>query len=300
MGARIESAATAASGKHGILAPSASRLSERAARACLERARRRAEDIDLVVSTGVYGERSVRPDPDPVAQGGPRAGPDDRHRKPRPESGMAFEVPSGGCGALQAAYVVDGLVAGGTSRLGMIVAADVNPSPATSGGFPFAPVGGALILSHGGPREGFDGFEFRTFSGDAALFEARVNREGGALRGRYALEVREDPRFAAACLEHAHKVARGFLSAAGLREADVDLLVASQYPPGFARDLARELGLPPDRVPRVALDRAPAHSAGVVAALEAAIDSGRFWSSRTVLFVTAGAGITIGVALYRR
>lgn len=294
MGARIESAATATHGRQSLLQTSrAARLSDRAARACLDRARRRAEEVDLVISAGVYPERSARPDLDTLVPGDVRA-------KSRPPRGLAFELASGGCGALKAAYLVDGLLSGGTTHLGMIVAADVSPSPGNSAGFPFARVGGAILLSSGSATEGFDGFEFQTFPGDSDLFDATLTREGGELRGRYLLEVREDPRFAAACLEHARPVCRGLLARAGLRESDVDLLVASQYPPGFARDLARDLGVPPERVPRVALDRGPTHTAGVMAALESAIDSGLFWRSHTALFVTAGAGITIGAALYRR
>ncbi len=293
MGARIESAATATRGRQGLLAPRAARLSDRAARTCLDRARRRGEEVDLVISAGVYQERSARPDLDTLVPGDVRV----RHRTPR---GLAFELASGGCGALKAAYLADGLLSGGTTHLGMIVAADVNPSHGNAAGFPFAQVGGALLMSAGRATEGFEGFDFQTFYGDADLFDATLIREGGELRGRYVLEIREDPRFAAACLEHARGVSRGLLARTGLRESDVDLLVASQYPPGFARDLARELGVPPERVPRVPLERGPTHTAGIMAALESAIDSGLFWRSRTVLFVTAGAGVTVGAALYRR
>jgi 3-oxoacyl-[acyl-carrier-protein] synthase-3 len=182
----------------------------------------------------------------------------------------------------------------------MIVAADVSPSHGNSAGFPFARIGGAILLSPGTAAEGFDGFEFQTFPRDGDPFEATLTREGGEQRGRYALEIREDPRFAATCLEHARQVSRGLLARSELRESDVDLLVASQYPPGFARDLARELGVAPERVPRVPLERGPTHTAGIMAALESAIDTGLLWRSHTVLFVTAGAGITIGAALYRR
>ncbi len=293
MGARIESAATASHGRQGLLASRAARLSDRAARACLERARRRADEVDLVISAGVYQERSARPDLDALVPGDVRV-------KSRSGHGLAFEVSSGGCGALSAAYLADGLLSGGTTHLGMIVAADVSPSHGKSAGFPFARIGGAILLSPGSVTEGFEAFEFQTFPHDGDLFEATLTREGGAQRGRYALELREDPRFAAMCLEHARQVSRGLLARSELRESEVDLLVASQYPPGFPRDLARELGVPAERVPRVALDRGPTHTAGVMAALESAIDSGLFWKAHTVLFVAAGAGITVGAALYRR
>jgi 3-oxoacyl-[acyl-carrier-protein] synthase III len=76
-------------------------------------------------------------------------------------------------------------------------------------------------------------------------------------------------------------------------------VIASQYPRGFGARFSRRLGIRPTCLPRVASDLAAAHTAGPIAALEAAITSGRFATARHTLFVTAGAGLTIGLALYR-
>jgi len=75
-------------------------------------------------------------------------------------------------------------------------------------------------------------------------------------------------------------------------------LIASQYPMDFAVALARRLELPPDRVPRVAPDLAGSHTTGPIAALEAATISAQLARVRHTLYVTAGAGPTIGAALY--
>jgi 3-oxoacyl-[acyl-carrier-protein] synthase-3 len=299
MGARIESAATAVRDRRGLAARNATRLSDGAARVCLERARRRGEDVDVVASAGVFTEQGVRPSLDGLPAADARKEAEGSQRR-RGERGLAFDVPMGGCGALAAAHCVDGLLASGACRVGLVVAADAAVSSRSTSGLPFASVGGALLLSDGGDEEGFEGFEFRTFHDDAALFNLTRRREGGTQRGRYVVDVHEDPRFAARCLEHGRTVARGLIARAGLREGDVDLLIASQYPPGFARDLARELGIGADRVPRVDLERTPSHTAGPIAALEAAMHSGQFWRARHVLFITVGAGLTIGAALYRR
>ncbi len=94
-------------------------------------------------------------------------------------------------------------------------------------------------------------------------------------------------------------MARGFLDAARLLPADVDLLVASQHPRGFAAELAAALGIAPERVPALSRELAGAHTTGPIAALEAAMASGRFAAARRILFVTAGAGITVTAALHR-
>jgi 3-oxoacyl-[acyl-carrier-protein] synthase III len=158
-----------------------------------------------------------------------------------------------------------------------------------------------MLLAHHGGDRGFQRFELRTFGEDAALFEAYVrwDPDAGLLhRGRNVLEVHEAPGFAARCVEHAIDVAREILDDAGLDGDDVDVLVASQYPRHFAREVARGLRIPAYRVPDVRDELAAAHTAGAIASLEAAIASGRVDHARQVLFVTAGAGITSGVALY--
>jgi 3-oxoacyl-[acyl-carrier-protein] synthase-3 len=220
---------------------------------------------------------------------------------------FSFDVMNGGCGVLTALEIVDGFVAPGSARLGMVVAADADPTPRTTRGFHFAPVGGALLLAHRDGDEGFAGFELHTFPEHADLFEAWVTfvppaRRAWLLhrRGRSVLELREDPRFAAVCVDKAAEVTRGFLDRRGLLAAEVDLLVASAYPPGFAVAVARAAGIPEDRVPSLPPEQVGAHTAGPLAALAAAVGSGRFARARNLLFVTAGSGISVGVAHYRR
>ncbi|MGH7297576.1 MAG: 3-oxoacyl-[acyl-carrier-protein] synthase III C-terminal domain-containing protein [Polyangiaceae bacterium] len=113
------------------------------------------------------------------------------------------------------------------------------------------------------------------------------------------LDVREQPAFASRCVECATEASAALLSGARLRTADVDLVVASQYPPTFPVELSCALGVPPERIPLAPPALASAHTAGPMVALEAAIESGRFGEAGNVLFVTVGAGITTAVALYR-
>ena len=203
---------------------------------------------------------------------------------------------------ITAAQLVDGFVASGSARLGLIVAADADPSPRTSRGFPFRPAGGAMLIAHAPGDAGFQCFALHTFPEHASLFEIelRWNPKAGLVRrGANAIEVYEAPGFAACCVERAAEVAAQLLAGAGLSARDVDLMLTSQYPTGFAKQVARRLGIHLDSVPEVAPDLAATHTAGPIVALEAAIRSHRFAGARHTLFVTAGAGVTIGAALYR-
>lgn len=295
MGTRIEAAATATR-RGWLFGRGALHLADAAAHACLERAHHDADDIDLMIHTGVYRDHNTaEPALAAIIQ-------EDVGANPVPRIGehgtFSFDLLDGGCGFVTAASVVDGFIRGGVARLSMIVAADADPSPRTSRGFPFAAAGGAVTLVPG--RLGFERFVQRTFDEDAGLFDSRLHwaPEAG-LHGRNIVEIVEAPAFGQRCVDHAVDVTREMMADAGLRPEQISLVIASQYPATFGADVARGVGIPLDRVPEVPHDLQRTHTAGPIAALEATIHSGRFARASHVLFVTAGAGLSIGIAWYR-
>jgi 3-oxoacyl-[acyl-carrier-protein] synthase III len=300
MGMRIDSVATAR--PHRVGRRHALGLSDRAVRVCLDRAGRHAGEIDLLVNAGLYRDENLaEPALASIIQEDVGANPGDPPRLDR-HGTFSFDVMSGGCGILSATRLVQLFVAAGTAQIGLVVAADADPG--ASEGFPFPPAGGAILLSHTEADVGFSEFSFRTFPELAGLFDARVAwepaREGSRERGSNVLEVRVAPDFARECVAHGARATSAFLDAVRVRIEDVDLLVASQYPPRFADDLARTLGVRADRIPRVKREFEGTHTAGPVAALESAVESGSFARARRILFVTAGAGLTIATALYTK
>lgn len=299
MGICIEAVATSHPG-HRLVGRGALHLSDAAARSCLARAHHHATELDLVVNVGLYKDHGLA-EPALASMIQEDIGANPGHPPQLGAHGtFSFDVLAGGNGVLTAAYLLDGLLAGATAKLGLIVAGDANPSRTTRQ-FPFAPVGGAMLLSHVPGDVGFERFVFETFPEDAGLFEARTrwDEHGGWLRrGRNVLEIYEAPEFRERCLAHGIEVARAMLADAKLAPADVEILIASPYPAGFATDLARALELPERCVPELPEPLRRSHTAGPLAALESALRA-RLVRPRTVLFVTAGAGITIGAALYR-
>jgi len=300
MGTRIEAAVTAHRRGH-VFGRGALHLTDSAARACLRRAHHQPSELDLLIHAGLYKDRNTaEPALAAIIQEDIGANPGSP-----PQIGhhgtFSFDVQNGGCGVLTAAQLVDAFVGRGHAHLGMVVAGDADPSPRTSVGFPFAPAAGALLLGRAGNGVGFQAFSTRTFPEHAALFEATLTWHpdaGLAHLGRNVVEVREAPELAGACIEHAVEVAGELLVSCGLHASDVDLVIGSQYPHGFADHVARRLAIPDGRVPVVRSELERAHTAGPIAALEAAIDARQFARATHTLFVTAGAGITIAAALY--
>lgn len=300
MGTCIEAAATAHKRGH-VLGRGALHLTDEAAIACLERAHHDADELDLLINTGIYKDgNAAEPALASIIQEdiGANAG--------RIELGhhgtFSFDVVNGGCGVLTAAQLIDGFVGPGSARLGMVVAADADPSPHTTKNFPFSPAGGAMILAHTDEDRGFLRFETRTYPEYATLFESRLHFDAHAgllHKGRNVIEIYEAPAFAERATELAAALAKEILDEAGWPPESVDLVIASQYPPGFGKDVALALGIPAERVPEVDPALARAHTAGPIAALEKAFEDRRFVRAKHTLFVTVGAGITVSVALYR-
>ena len=297
MGTIIEASATATA-HHRPFAPGALKLADAAARLCLERAERTAEEVDLLINAGVYHDKSVNePAFASLIQEDIGANPD--HPPGAGHGTFSFDVSNGACGVLTGIHVVDGLLASGTVQLGMVVASDMDPEPGVSEGFGFPAVGGAVLLSANDSRAGFTAFRFATFPEFAELFQSYVDWQEDARRGlhhgRNILTVEIAESYADRALECAESTARELAAAQALDPGEVDLLIATGSVPGFADGLARRLGVSAERVASPADGLADAHTAAPAVALESAALA----TSRTTLFTSAGAGITVAAALYR-
>ena len=112
--------------------------------------------------------------------------------------------------------------------------------------------------------------------------------------------IDEKPGYQDRLVDCAEEATRRFLRRLGMGIGEIDLLVPAPSAPGFLDPLRVRLGLPGDRVAYVAEDLAETYSTAPIAALQAAIRSGRLSEARNTLLLAAGAGITVTAALYRQ
>lgn len=292
MGTVVEASAIATPG--GDPSAGAVHLADAAARACMERAHRAPDDVQLLINAGVYLDRNISEpaiaaliQQDIVAnvEAEPGGG----------QGTLSFDVRNGACGLLTGIELIDGLLASGTIEAGMVVAADADPEPGLTEGFGFPPLGGAVMLSTDGARPGFTRFRSATFPQYAHLFSSAIDwrAENGGGRNVLTVEIAED--YPARVLECAETTTRELAAADRLNLGEVGALYAAASTPGFGRALAERLGIPLARAasPPDGLDRA--HTAGIAAALESVPLAG----AGTALLVSAGAGITVAAAVYR-
>lgn len=295
MGTVIEASAIATAAAHQrTLAPGALELADIAARLCLERANRTADELDLLINAGVYHDK-ILSEPAFASLIQEDIGANVGHPAGAGRGTFSFDVSNGACGLLTAIHLVDGMLASGTVELGMVVASDLDPEPGLSEGFSFPGVGGAILLSADDSRLGFTAFRLATFPEFAGLFQSYVDWHEYAGHGRNSLTVDIAESYTTRALECAESTTRELAAAQSLDLAEVDLLVATASVAGFADGLATRLGVPAERVAALPDGLAGAHTAAPAAALEAV----GLAAGSTALFVSAGAGITVATALYR-
>jgi 3-oxoacyl-[acyl-carrier-protein] synthase III len=305
MGTHIDAVWAQASG--GPRRPAARRLADVAARHCFELAGRKPCDIDMLINVGMYREDSmgepalaalIQQD---IASGGSRAAAGgDR------SGTFSFDLLNGACAPITAIQIESGLLKSGVIRHGAVVSSDVQPDTA-KGNVVLQPACGALLLSWRPDLPGFTDFGAETFPEYQDLFASGLvwrGRRGfrvppqGTGRNRMVITVR--PGYHERLADCAEEAARRFLLRVGLGVADIDLLVPAPASPEFVDPLRARLDIPGDRVAFTPEDLAGSYTTGLIAALQAAVRSGRLDEARTVLLLAAGPGVTVALALYRK
>ena len=269
---------------------SALHLAVTAAKHCLHEADCPPSDLDLLVNAGIYRDKNLgEPALAALIQEDIGANPEDPH--PDAHGTFSFDISNGTCGALTGLQIIDGFLRSGAVKRAMIVASDADPGAGMSKHFPFAAAGSAILCSWTDDEVGLGQFHWANFPDDGESFRATVGLDDG----RNVLHVDTAPtvnqQFAAA----AAKVASDCLHQAGIAMWGVDLIVTAPANPEFRAALAGHLGIPEIRIAAIREDRV--HTAALGIGLEEHL--GNKPSGRTLLFVTAAAGITAGAVLYK-
>lgn len=304
MGARI--AAVSALTSNGTRKPTARQLADAAARDCLAHAGRQPSEVDLLINTGVYREDSMG-EPALAALVQEDIGASPGKLRTAGQGTFSFDLINGTCGVTSAIQIESSLLSTGVIRLGAIVTSDVSPDLRDRQAAPFRAAAGAMLLSWDDGIAGFAGFHTETFPEYHDLFasglvwqDRRGLRAPRRTAGRSLMVIDERPGYQGRLVDCAEDVTRRFLCHLGMDLGDIDLLIPAPCAAGFVDPLRVRLGVPGDRVAYVAEDLAGSYSAGPIAALQAAVRSGRLGEARNTLLITAGAGITVAAALYRQ
>jgi 3-oxoacyl-[acyl-carrier-protein] synthase III len=220
---------------------------------------------------------------------------------------FSFDLLNGICGVITAIQIESGLINSGVIRLGAIVTSDVDPDHRHPGAALLQPTGGAILLGQDEKLAGFTDFHTETFPEYDDLFasglvwqERHGHRVPRQAAGQHEMVIERKPGYAARLADCAEEASRRFLRRLGMSWGEIDLVVPAPSSPDFLDALVTRLGVPGDRVAYVTEDLEGAYTTEPIAALQAAIRSGRLGEARNTLMLAAGAGITVALALYRQ
>lgn len=269
---------------------SALRLAVSASRACLTEAHCSPTELDLIVNAGLYRDKNLgEPALAALIQQDIGANPEDPHADAH--GTFSFDVTNGTCGMLTALQIVDGFLRSGAIHHGLVVASDADPGSGMSEHFPYSPTGAAVLCSWTNDEFGIGPFQWENFPDGGESLRATV----GLAHGRNVLQIfttdSMNQQFAVA----AAKVAAECVQRAGIELAEVDLIVAAPATPEFRGALASHLGVSVDLV--VGAEDEHVHTAALAVGFHDSVGQGP--AGRTLLLVTAAAGITAGAAVYR-
>ncbi|HEX2466483.1 MAG TPA: 3-oxoacyl-ACP synthase [Thermoanaerobaculia bacterium] len=277
-----------------------------AANRALGAAGRVADEVEILVNAGVYrDENIVEPAMGPFIQRG--IGANSTFPPLNGTRTFSFDLANGAGGPLTAIRVIDGFMRSGAVRSGLVVASDADPDPSRSENYPFAATGGAILLRATANGEGFAWFGARTWSEHFSLYEARLCGTGGlepaseewsARSQRLRFVQRED--FALRAADCVGRTVEEATREGRLDPAEVELVIAAPGGVAFREALAERLRRAGVTAAVPAAVGSGAHTASTAFALAVARGDGSWERSRRILFVAAGAGITVSLALYER
>jgi 3-oxoacyl-[acyl-carrier-protein] synthase-3 len=274
------------------------------------------EDVGLLINTGVYrdeniGEPAMAPliqrriDAQAALLGASQIGASQAGASR--SSTFSFDISNGACGLITGLEVASGFISSGSVTRGLVVASDVNPTPGVSENLTCAPIGAAVLLARGTPTEGFTAFQTDTYAKYSDRSESLCRwleddeRVASAPAERHAIRVNEAEDYVAQCAQAASRSLSRFLDEHEFCLEDIDLIVPSQAPAGFSQAFAAEA--PPDVRLRCAdplPDITGLHTVGPGLAMAAALASDSGVAASNLLFIAAGSGITIALALYTK
>ncbi len=267
----------------------------RAAKKCLKK-RGTAEQIGMLISTGVYREKHIV---EPALSALilrkliQRSFLCRRFSQDRFKKILAFDLNNGACGLIQALQIVDGYIQSGKIESGLVIAGDSLPKTGKTENYPFSQGAGAILLSKGGMEKGFVCFKTESYPQYKDDFIGYTH----FAKGKLVLTIDEKKNFLDHSVSCVLTSLENFLNEVKLKIEDIDLVISSQYPDGFVSEIRDSLDLR-DKI--FQSDGTGFHTSAPLFALHSLFKTQRFRSAKNILFLTVGAGITTSIALYNQ
>jgi 3-oxoacyl-[acyl-carrier-protein] synthase-3 len=209
------------------------------------------------------------------------------------EKMFSFDLKCGGNGLNHAFQLIDSFLQTGEIEYGLVVAGDVRPVSGTTENFNYSQGAAAVLLSKTEENRGFDYFRSDTFPEFLTDLESSIDWSSG----KFKFAIQQKKVYLKNCISCALIAVNRFFKEKDTSWDEIDLVITSQNPVGFAEMLKKEAGL------KSKIFELPEsnnfHSAGLLFSISKVFNSQRFQEAKNILFITVGAGINVTISLYK-
>lgn len=269
-----------------------------AARECLHQAGLPPEEVELLIYIGVFrDDNMIEPAIAPLIQKALGVNPDPVQNGHRT---FAFDINDGKQGFLTAARVADSFFQTGAAKNALIVGGDIHPSKTTPTDFPFSTVASATLLTYSqDPLKGFAGFHFQTSANGSAGLTANVDLSANATKNRERLILTRPDHYENSLLAFTASMLENLAAGGKVDFSAVDHVIVSRPGGAFRKRVLGALGLN-DTVLAASLPIAlsDAHTSALPLHYQHLAGTGLLKENQTILFVSAGAGLSACCCLY--
>ncbi len=261
-----------------------------AATACLENSNVGTDEIDLLINVGNYRDDNMcEPSIAVLIQHAlginlnPLTHPVKAHT-------FSFDLMNGACGLLNALQVANAILSTKDGRYALLVSGDAHPSGQEHSDFPIQHASAAILLERS-KTNGFSTFSFKTtdsFEGRTGFLDLDVH----GLESRHSI-ITEGCIDEGRASEFAHNVVSAYITQQEINPDTTELLIAHPDE-SFQNTLASKLQM--NQCSASASTMRDLHTANLGFALDRLQNMG---TTKDVLCVVVGSGITVGCTLYR-
>ena len=279
-----------------IVKKNTSDLLYHAATNCLNRSGYDRNDIGMLIYSGVYRSEYVM-EPAIAAL---LAGELDMNAKiteTENRKTLAFDIFNGAIGFLNACHVSQQMMAAGSCKTAMIVAAEIENN---ADSFPDKLIGiretaSALILESDPSNEkGFSNFLFNYNTESLNTYTTHYRTRDSNPH----LQILKDPDLDTLYIESILPAVEKLLNMEGLDLNRIDMIFPPQISSGFIKRLSEKLNLPLEKFIDVVGEGPDLFSSSLAYSFEHAVENGLVKPGDTGLMIAVGSGIQVGCAIY--
>jgi 3-oxoacyl-[acyl-carrier-protein] synthase III len=281
-------------------APDATKLVTLAGDRCFSEVVLNRNDIELIIFTGIYREKNVgepaiaslfqralNVNNDPLANGSG-------------ESTFSFDLLNGPAGFINAAQVADSFFKAATYQKALIISGDIHPSGLKKEGFPYSTVYTVLLLEHIEVHNGgFNGYYVHNHeSGEDLLYTGLVDFQLYKDLSRHNITITSSTSYRDKLVSATADTIIDVMQHNGVKPKDLNHLIISQPDQDFHFQVCRATGIEPAKVVDIYSRYGDPHSASLTTAYIFGLEQKHFQKNDRILFVAAGAGLTVACCLY--